>query len=230
MQNIKTIISSNLWNSFIFGVIMLNAVVFGLETIPSLGKYEFLFAMIDNVCLTIFTIEIFIRFYVYRLEFFTDKVERGWNIFDLIVIGVSIFSISYIILRSFRVLRLLQVFSHFTSMRLVTSAILHTILAMFSVIIVLMVFYYVYALLCVNLFGAEFPEYFGDLGSSFFTLFQIMTFESWSESVVRPIMKLYPYAWILFVGYIFIVSFVVLNLIVAVIVNSLDEIKQKGNV
>lgn len=89
----------------------------------------------------------------------------------------------------------------------------------------LLLVYYIYAVLGTRIFGVAIPEYFGNLGRSFFTLFQIMTGDSWSESIARPVMRSYPYAWIYFISFIIIVSFIVLNIIIGVIIDNISEIK-----
>ena len=114
-------------------------------------------------------------------------------------------------------------------MRVVVDAVLKTIPAMLSISALLSIFYYVYGVLCVEFFGEKFPEWFGTLPRALYTLFQIMTLESWSMGIVRPVMEVYPYAWIVFVSYIVIVGMIALNLIVGVIVNSLNEITQSKN-
>ncbi|MDY4153668.1 ion transporter, partial [Campylobacter sp.] len=132
-------------------------------------------------------------------------------------------------LRTFRTLRILRLISSVPAMRVVVDAVLKTIPAMLSISALLSIFYYVYGVLCVEFFGEKFPEWFGTLPRALYTLFQIMTLESWSMGIVRPVMEVYPYAWIVFVSYIVIVGMIALNLIVGVIVNSLNEITQSKN-
>lgn len=227
VEKVKSLITSKFWDKFILFVIIINAVCFGLETLSSFTPYKNIISVVDTTCLIIFVIEISLRLLVFRLGFFTDKAERGWNIFDFTVIAVSLFANEYLIFRSFRILRILRVLSYFRSMRLVVNAILHTIPAMFSVFILLCLFMYIYGVLCVNLFAKDFPELFGDLAKSFFTLFQIITFDDWVAGIVQPVMEIYPYSWILFISFIFIVAFIILNLVIGIITNSIEEINQQ---
>ena len=74
-----------------------------------------------------------------------------------------------------------------------------------------------------KLFGEAFPEWFGSLGESLYSLFQIMTLESWSMGIVRPVMMEYPYAWAFFVPFILIATFTMLNLFIAVVVNAMQS-------
>ena len=88
-------------------------------------------------------------------------------------------------------------------------------------------FFYIFAIMATNLYGATHPEWFGTLGESFYTLFQIMTLESWSMGIVRPIMEVHPMAWTFFVPFIFVVTFIMVNLIVAVVVDAMNIINTK---
>ncbi|WP_096020010.1 ion transporter [Campylobacter lanienae] len=146
--------------------------------------------------------------------------------FDFLIVTLSFIAIEYSVLRTLRTLRILRLISSVPAMRVVVDAVLKTIPAMLSISALLSIFYYIYGVLCVELFGEKFPEWFGTLPRALYTLFQIMTLESWSMGIVRPVMEVYPYAWIVFVSYIVIVGMIALNLIVGVIVNSLNELNK----
>lgn len=160
-----------------------------------------------------------------RKEFFCSK----WNLFDLFVVVLSALPTTIIgnilILRLFRIFRVARLFSSVPQLRFVIAVITKSIPSVVSIGVLLLLVYYIYAVLGTQLFATAMPEYFGDLGKSFFTLFQVMTAESWSEAVARPIMQVYPYAWIYFISYMIIVSFIVLNMVIGVIVDSINEIK-----
>lgn len=226
---LKRAIESKVWSISITSVILFNAAILGLDTSPFLKQnFGSILAFLDNTCLVIFTIELILRIYCYGLRFFTND-EKWWNIFDFIIVAVSIFAVEYSVLRALRILRVLRLLSAVPSIRLVTDAVLRTIPAMISIASLLGVFFYVYAVLCVNFFSEKFPEWFGSIPRALYSLFQIMTLESWSMGIVRPVMEVYPYAWILFVSFIIIVGMVALNLVVGVIVNSLNEIAHDKN-
>lgn len=161
------------------------------------------------------------------LPFSRAKISR-WNLFDFIIVGLSLFASAGIsVLRALRIFRAMRLLSVLPQMRLITEAMLHTLPSLFGVAILLFIFYYVYAVLCVNLFGADFPQYFGSLGTSFFTLFRLMIMDDFGN-IVRPIIDRFAYAWIVFVSFVLIVGFVVLNLVVGIIVESISEIKGRG--
>jgi voltage-gated sodium channel len=115
----------------------------------------------------------------------------------------------------------------------VVSALLGSLPGLGSVFGLVLIVFYVSGVIATNMFSAEFPERFGTLGMSFYTLFQVMTLEGWSEEIARPIMAIYPSAWVFFLIFIFISTFIVVNLFVAVIVDSINSIKHhednKGN-
>jgi voltage-gated sodium channel len=87
---------------------------------------------------------------------------------------------------------------------------------------VLLLIYYVFAVIATKLFGAAFPEWFGNIGASLYTLFQVMTLESWSMGIARPVMEQFPYAWLFFVPFILVATFTMLNLFIAIIVNTMQ--------
>ena len=76
--------------------------------------------------------------------------------------------------------------------------------------------------LATNLFGAAFPDWFGSIPKSAYTLFQVMTLESWSMGVVRPVMEIYPNAWAFFVPFILVTTFTALNLFIGVVVSAMQ--------
>lgn len=227
MRKLQNFLESTFWSVFIVSVIIINSITLGLETVAFARKnFGNILVIIDHVCLIIFVIELSLRIMVYRVKFFIGK-EWGWNWFDFIIVFTSFLATGGLsVLRAFRVFRIFRLLSVIPTMRIVSAAMLHTIPSMLSIMVLLIIFYYIYGVLCVNLFGEAFPQWFGDLGDSFYTLFQIMTLESWSMGIVRPVMEVYPWAWAVFVSYICIVSFVVLNLIVGVVVESISEMKQ----
>lgn len=225
-SKLQSIIETKAWNYSIISVILFNSALLGLNTSTEIkANFGGLLNALDMLCLVIFTIELALRLFCYRLTFFTNS-ERWWNIFDFLIVALSFIAIEYSVLRTFRTLRILRLISSVPAMRMVVDAVLKTIPAMLSISALLSIFYYVYGVLCVEFFGEKFPEWFGTLPRALYTLFQIMTLESWSMGIVRPMMEVYPYAWIVFVSYIVIVGMIALNLIVGVIVNSLNELNK----
>lgn len=219
---------SRVYQIAISAVIIINAIVLGCECSSAIkASAHHLLVAVDNVCLAIFTLELLLKIYAFGFAFFTGK-DKGWNLFDFIIVGLSLFASAGIsVLRALRIFRAMRLLSVLPQMRLITEAMLHTLPSLFGIAILLFIFYYVYAVLCVNLFGADFPQYFGGLGTSFFTLFRLMIMDDFGN-IVRPIIDRYAYAWVIFVSFVLIVGFVVLNLVVGIIVESISEIKERG--
>ncbi|HAW91639.1 MULTISPECIES: ion transporter [unclassified Arsukibacterium] len=203
-------------------LILINALILGLETsaaiMQAVGPALLLF---DKIILAVFVLEIGSRIYVHRLAFFKD----GWSIFDFIVVGIALVPASgpFAVLRALRVLRVLRVLTFVPSMRKIVGALIKSLNGMLSIAMVLGLIYYVAAVMVTKLFGEAFPDWFGSLGASLYTLFQIMTLESWSMGIARPVIAEFPYAWAFFVPFILIATFTMLNLFIAVIVNAVQS-------
>jgi voltage-gated sodium channel len=206
----------------IMALIVINAIILGLETVPWVMKdYGDTLIAIDRVILGVFVIEIALRIYAHRLGFFRD----AWSLFDFIVVVIALVPASgpFAVLRALRVLRVLRLLTLVPSMRRVVGALLASIPGLSSIALVLLLIYYVFAVIATRLFGSAFPQWFGSLGESLFSLFQIMTLESWSMGIVRPVMEVHPRAWIFFVIFILIATFTMLNLFIAIIVNAMHS-------
>jgi voltage-gated sodium channel len=209
-------------SQFLIAVILINAVTLGLETFPAvMERAGALILAIDSLCLAIFVAELAARLYAQGLRFF----RSGWNVFDFIIVGISLLPATggFSVLRALRVLRVLRVISVTPSLRRVVDGLGRALPGMGSVFLLIAIIYYIAAVMATKLFGASFPQWFGSLDATAFTLFQIMTLEGWSGEIVRPIMEVYPFAWAFFVPFILITTFAVLNLIVGLIVNSMQE-------
>lgn len=203
-------------------LIIFNAILLGMETSPSLmDAYGEELHMLDHVILGIFIGELALLMLARGLNFFKDP----WCLFDFVVIAIALIpaSESLSVLRSLRVLRVLRLINKVQSMRRVVKGLLGSLASLGSVIGLMLIVFYVSAVVSTNLFSAEFPDWFGNLGASFFTLFQVMTLESWSEGIARPVMEKFPYAWIFFLSFIMIATFTVVNLFIAAIVDSFSS-------
>ncbi len=224
-KTIASLVEGRWFTIFITTLILINAVTLGMETDEELvASYGGLLHLADRVILAIFTIELALKFYAYRVSFF----RSGWNWFDLAIVTIAWLPTSgaLTVLRALRILRVLRLISVVPQMRRVVAAIGHSIPGMVSVVGVLGLIFYVSAVLATKLFGThpapEMQEWFGSISASAYTLFQIMTLESWSMGVVRPTMVLFPWAWMFFLPFIIITSFAVLNFFIGIIVDSMQ--------
>jgi voltage-gated sodium channel len=227
-QRLKMFIENIRIQRFLLALILINAIILGLETSPEVMTAVGPFLMVlDKAILAVFVIELTIRLLVHRFAFFKD----GWNVFDFIVVGIALVPASgpFAVLRALRVLRVLRVLTFVPSMRKIVGALIKSLNGMLSIAMVLGLVYYVAAVMVTKLFGEAFPDWFGSLGASLYTLFQVMTLESWSMGIARPVMEAFPYAWVFFIPFILIATFTMLNLFIAVIVNAVQTMHDDDN-
>jgi voltage-gated sodium channel len=224
-NRIASFLEGNAVTTAITVLILINAVTLGMETDADIvSEFGGILTWLDRAILVIFSVEIVLKLYVYRLGFF----RSGWNIFDLSIVGIAWLPTSgaLTVLRTLRILRVLRLISVVPQMRRVVSAIGYSIPGMMSVVGVLGLIFYVAAVLATKLFGTypdpDMQKWFGTISASAYTLFQIMTLESWSMGVVRPTMDLFPWAWAFFLPFIIITSFAVLNFFIGIIVDSMQ--------
>lgn len=209
------------FDSFIIAVIIVNAATLGFETSASFNaRFGTTLHTVDRIALGIFVLELLARAFVFRRSFFRD----AWRVFDLIIVGIALMPMggAFSVLRALRVLRVLRLVSMVPSMRGVVGALLAALPGMASIIGLMVLVLYVSAVIASKLFGEAAPEFFGSLGDSAFTLFQIMTVEGWPD-IARQVMTHSPSAWVFFVVYLLVATFMVLNLFIAVVVNAMQS-------
>lgn len=233
---------------FMLVVVIANTVVLGLETSPVLAeKYGRIFFLIDQICLWIFISELFLKVLAFNKEFFGEFRGEGknrffhvnkWNIFDLIIVLVSVFgslpffavfrvlrlfkSVKIIKgIKSLRVIKTLKLVNGITKLRVIVKAVIKAIPSVLWTFCLLIIFAYVYAIIGINLFGSDFPEYFGTLGDAFLALFNLSSFDS------TAVIKMYSWAWIYFISYNFFEASIIMNVIVGVIVDSVNTSRQE---
>jgi voltage-gated sodium channel len=208
--------------NLILVLIIVNAIVLGLETsAAAMAQFGVLLRSLDTFILGLFVIEILVRVYAYRAEFFRDP----WSVFDLSVVAIALLPATgpLAVIRALRVLRVLRALTLLPSMRRVVGGLLASVPGISSIALVMSIIFYVFAVLATNLFGGDFDQWFGSVGRSLYTLFQIMTLESWSMGIVRPVMEIFPLAWMFFVPFILIATFTMLNLFIGVIVSAIQS-------
>jgi voltage-gated sodium channel len=222
-DTIRAIVESRGFSLTITAVIIINAITLGLETWPrAMEAAGPLLLAIDAAALWVFTIEIGLKLWLYRGRFFGS----AWNIFDLAIVAIAWVPAAgpMAVLRALRVMRVLRLISVVPQMRTVVTALFRALPGMGAIVAVLLLVFYVAAVMATKLYGATFPDWFGSIGASMYSLFQIMTLESWSMGIVRPVMEQHPGAWLFFVPFIVATSFTVLNLFIALIVNSMQSL------
>jgi voltage-gated sodium channel len=221
-SKLQTFLENPRVTNAIMGVIIFNAILLGLETSKSaMANFGWLILALDRLCLAIFVAELVAKMVAYRGRFFRD----GWNLFDFVIVGISLVPAAqgFSALRALRILRVLRLISATPQLRRVVEGFITALPGMGSVFMLMALIFYIGAVISTKLFAASFPQWFGTLGQSGYSLFQIMTLESWSMGIVRPVMEVYPYAWLFFIPFIMVTTFAVVNLLVGLIVNSMQD-------
>ena len=206
----------------IMALIVLNAVILALETSAEVMRVAGpALVLLDRIILAVFVAELAARFIADPRGFWRDP----WRIFDLTVVAIALVPATGALsaLRAFRILRVLRLVSTVPAMRRVVTGLLSALPGMGSIVALLGLIFFVFAVISTKLFSGAFPDWFGTLGASAYTLFQVMTLESWSMGIVRPVMDVYPWAWALFVPFIILTAFAVLNLFIGVIVDAMQS-------
>ncbi|GAA0576096.1 ion transporter [Caenispirillum bisanense] len=207
-------------------LIIINAIILGLETSPTVtNAIGPLIAAIDQAILGVFIVELVLRIAYRRGAFFRD----GWSLFDLAVVLIAVLPTTpgLAVLRALRVLRVLRLITVLPRLKMIVAALLSSLPGLGMIVMLQALLFYVGAVIATKTFGPDFPDWFGTIGASLYSLFQIMTLESWSMGIVRPVMEKFPLAWSFFVPFILIATFTMLNLFIAVIVNAMQSLHEE---
>ena len=214
---------------FIIGVIVVAAILIGIETSPELtGRYGGLIDIVESVIQAIFIAEIAIRLvacWPRPLAFFSN----GWNIFDFAVVTASLLPQSgpfAMVARLARLMRITRLVSMFPELRLIIGTMVRSIPSMGHVILLLSLLLYVYAILGFHFFRDADPAHWRSLGTALLTLFQMLTLEGWVE-IQGAVLPAYPWAWLYFSSFVLVAVFVVVNLFIAVVINNLESVKHE---
>ncbi len=217
----KELLESRKFEIFILALIVINGIILGLETDAGLmSRVGPVLIILDKVILGIFTVEVSAKLIIYRSSFIRDP----WRIFDFLVVAISLIPAggNLSVLRALRILRVLRLISVVPSLKRVVGGLIAALPGMGSITALLLLVFYVFSVMATKLYGGDFPDWFGSIGLSAYSLFQIMTLESWSMGIVRPVMEVFPMAWIFFVVFILCTSFTVLNLFIGIIVSAMQ--------
>ncbi|EDQ31742.1 Ion transport protein [Hoeflea phototrophica DFL-43] len=222
MDRLKAFLSSRRFETVISVLIVVNAITLGLETVPAaMEQFGGLLLILDRAILAVFVVEVLARLLAWRLDFFRDP----WRIFDLLVVGVALLPATgnLSVLRALRILRVLRIIGMVPSLKRVVGGLVAALPGMGSIMLLLTLVFYVFSVMATKLYGNTFPEWFGSIPASAYSLFQVMTLESWSMGIVRPVMEVHPMAWAFFIPFIACTTFTVLNLFIGIIVSAMQE-------
>jgi len=222
LERLRQLVTSPRTERFILALIILNAITLGLETSPwVMARFGSVLGWFDKAVLAIFVVEVVARIAVHRAAFFRDP----WSLFDFTIVAIALVPASgaFAVLRALRILRVLRMITLVPSLRRVVGALISALPGMGSITLLLGLIFYVASVMATKLFGGDFPQWFGSIPASAYSLFQIMTLESWSMGIVRPVMEVHPYAWMFFVPFILCTTFTMLNLFIGIVVNAMQS-------
>jgi voltage-gated sodium channel len=224
-ERCRRIADSQRFQAFIFGVIVLNAITLGLETYDFSNRVESALTVLDGTFLGIFVVELAIRIAAYGRRP-QDFFKQGWNVFDFVVIGLAFvpgLRQNVTLLRLARLLRVVRLVSVMPDLRILVRAMARSIPPITSLVMLTVLLMYIYGMVGWILFHEEDPEQWGNIGQSLLTLFQILTLENWPQYLERG-QEIHSASWIFFVSYVLIASFLVINVLIAIIINSMEEV------
>ena len=224
-EKVKQFVEKNSAQNIIIALIIFNSITIGMETSSAImNSFGNTLLLIDKIILAIFVLEITLKLYAYGFSFF----KSGWNIFDFSIVAIALLPASgtLAVLRSLRIFRSLRLLKNLPKLRFIVEALLHSLPSLGWIFVLLALVFYVFAVIGTKLFGAAYPEWFGNIGASMFSLFQIMTLEGWVE-ISRAVMKDFPLANIYFIIFILLASYTTLNIFIAIVVNTMSEVQQK---
>jgi len=227
-EKLKQYIESKSIQNFIVGLIILNSITIGFETSEKImSSVGGTLLLIDKIILSVFVLEIALKLYAYGFSFF----RNGWNIFDFSIVVIALLPASGVlaVLRSLRIFRSLRLIKNVPKLRFIVESLFHSFPSLVWIFVLLALVFYVFSVIGTKLFGADYPQWFGNLGASMFSLFQIMTLEGWAE-ISREIMQKFPFANIYFILFILLASYTTLNIFIAIVVNTMAEVQQKVSV
>ena len=227
----RLIIDSERFQFFIVGVIIVNAISLGMYTFgsveQSLGPT---LALIDTICLVIYVVELVIRIISYGRDP-ADFFKSGWNIFDLVVIG-SVFvpglSSQTAILRVLRVLRIARILRYLPDLQILARGLMTALRPLSGLLVLTIVLLFLYGMAGWSFFHDAAPEYWNNIGRSMLTLFTVLTLEGWPD-IMYPLLDLSPWVALYFISFVLIATFIVFNMVIGVVLNSLDTAHKAEN-
>ena len=219
------LVNGRAFQTFIIATILLNATVIGMETYAAMvQRWGTLLHTIDRLCLSIFVVEIVLKLIAcgrHPREFF----RSGWNVFDFVVVAAAFIpglSAQSTILRMIRLLRVLRLLSSVPSMQILVLALLHSIPRIGQMSLLAALLFYVYAVIGTSLFAAHDPTHWGSLHIGLLSLFRTLTLEDWTDLMYTG-MELYPWAWVFFVSFVLLATFIVFNMLIGIILSSMED-------
>lgn len=214
-RRVKKLVEGKNFDFLIMSLICMDAVILGLMTSEEMNLFfDGGLFILDRLFMAIFIIEMIMKIFAFGKKFF----KSGWNVFDFTVIVISSvpFASYFIILRTFRLFRLLRYVNKFTRLKQMINIFIALLPNFMAMLLVMAVFVYVFAIMAVCLFGDVFIE-FSNLGSSLFALLQVVTLDGWASNIARPVMVVFPHSWLFFVSFVFISFLISISFLMSVV-------------
>jgi voltage-gated sodium channel len=215
-----TVRNSKAFGSIVIAVIVASAIYAGVSSYDIPPEYTFYLDLFDYAITLFFLIEIVIRMISERslTKFFSD----GWNIFDFLIVTISLVPISnfesVFVVRLLRIIRVLRIITVVPAFRHIIDSLVKTIPRVGFIALLMFIFMYVWGAIGTMFFGPIDPDNWGNIGLALITLVQIATYDDWG-AIMHNVLEVYPYAWIFFVSFIIINAVVLLNMVIGVIVD-----------
>ena len=227
-EKIKRLVESAIFRRMSVSAIIFSSLLIGLETFEGMsGRLKALFKAADQIILFWFVVEISLRVLSFGKKpqhFF----RNGWNIFDFLIVAISVCpaaSPAFAVFRLFRVFRVLRMISGIPDLQILVGALLKSLPSMGYVGLLLFLIVYIYGVLGTHLFRSTDPSHFGNLGISLLSLFQVITLEGWAE-IFRPLLHIHGWLAVLyFLSFILLGTMILLNLLIGVVLRSMEQVQ-----
>jgi voltage-gated sodium channel len=224
----RKIADSSRFQAFIFGVIVFNAVVLGLDTYEGINEDAgSLLTTLNDACLGVFVVELTIRILAYGRRP-QDFFREGWNVFDFVVIGAAFLPglrQNATLFRLVRLLRVVRLVSVLPELRVLIAGMGRALPPIGSMGVLALLFLYVYGMLGWILFGDELPERWGNVGEAMLTLFTVFTLEGWND-ILYEAQEVHSWSWIFFISFVLLASLLIINILIAIIINAMEEARE----
>lgn len=212
----------------VIAIIILSALVIGAKTYPVHPQVMGVFRVLDLMITLFFLVEIIIRMIAERSlkAFFT----KGWNVFDFLIVVASLMPVedseAALLGRLLRIFRVLRLVSIIPELRILLTAFLQAIPRMGYVSLLMFIIFYIYAAAGSMFFHKINPDLWENISIAMLTLFRVATFEDWTD-VMYETMAVFPMSWLFYLSFIFIVAFVFLNMMIGIVVDTLNKEHEK---
>lgn len=229
-QQFSKIRSNKIFETFVVAIIIFSALVVGVKTYDISPSLESAVVFLDWLITAIFLVEITIRFLgeEHKRRFFNN----AWNVFDTIIVLVSIIPIDNselaIVGRLVRIFRVLRMVSIIPELRVLLNSLVKALPQLGYVMLLLFIIFYIYAAVGSTFFSEINTVLWGDIAVSMLTLFRVMTFEDWTD-VMYETMAVYGYSWVYFLSFIFFTAFAFLNMVIGIVVSALEKEQRQMN-